>query len=177
MENLLLLPASQTKIREASYKLNKINNDFKLYEKNYKEEKEQLQNIIKGYTDKNKIDEFGVKTKEGFFKIRPVINKKITWDIDKLSNKLDKEILDEVIIKQYSINDFDGLISYLKKCGVNPKKFKQFINVEKKVDNKKIDELGQFGEIDIEDLSGCFEIQATFSHVKISELEGFDAED
>lgn len=175
MEKVLLLPLKE-KVKKAVIELEELNSNFKWEEEKYKKRKSELQDIIKGYADKHNVEEFGFNFGNTFKKIKPIINKKITWDIGKLSKKVSKEILNEVVDKKYSINDMDGLIAYLKSCGVNPKEFKKFINVEKSVNNKKIDELGQLGEIDIEQLSGCYELQANFSYVKISNLEASDAE-
>ena len=159
------------KITEAVLELHKLNSEFKDYKSNFENQKEKLQNKIKDYTDKNNLEEFGIESKLGMFKIRPVINKKIIWDIDKLSGKLDKEILNEITDKQYTINDMDGLITYLKSCGVNPRKFKEFLNIDKKINDKKVDELCQLGDITENDITGCYEVQANFSYIKISELE------
>lgn len=176
MEKLLLLPSKERKIQKAVIELEELNMQFKSEEEKYKKRKNELQDLIKGYTDKHNVEEFGFNFGNTFKKIRPVITKKITWDIRKLSEKLDKEIFNEVVKKKYTINNMDDLIRYLKSCGVDAKKFKKFIDVEKSVDNTKIDELGQLGEIDIEQLSGCYELQANFSYVKISNLEAADAE-
>lgn len=178
MEKVSLLPLSPkgNQINKAVVELNSLNKIFKSQKESYEKRKSELQDLIKGYTDKHKIEEFGFQAGTTFYKVRPVIQKKIVWYVDKLSKRLDKEILNEVVKKTYTINDFDSLVLYLKSCGVNPKTFKKFIDVKKEVDNKKIDELGELGEIDIEKLSGCYELQANFSYVKISESEDNDGE-
>mgnify|MGYP007070231528 CR=1 FL=1 len=158
----------QQKIIKTVKELDSLNKSFKEQEERYKAEKDRLQNIIKEYTDKSELEEFDFDDESSHYKVRPIINRKITWDIDKLSEKLDKGILNEVIDKEYTINDFDSLIRYLKSCGVDPKKFKKFIDVKKSVNNKKIDELSQLGDISAEDIIGCYELQANFSYVKIS---------
>lgn len=171
MEKVSQLPSSPkgNQINRAVIELNGLNKIFKSQKENYEKRKSELQDLIKSYTDKHKIEEFGFQNGDTFYKARPIIQKKIIWYVDKLSKRLDKEILNEVVRKTYTINDFDGLVKYLKSCGVDPKKFKKFIDVKKEVDNKIIDELGQLGEIDLEDLSGCYELQANFSYIKISE--------
>lgn len=176
MEKLLLLPSKEKKVQKAAIELETLNANFKSEEEKYKKRKQELQDIIKGYADKNNIEEFGFVWFDKVKKIKPIITKKITWDIKKLKKKLDPKVLNEVINKKYTINNMDELVTYLKSCGVDPKKFKKFIDVEETVNNKKIDELGQFGEIDMEQLSGCYELQANFSYVKISDLEAADAE-
>lgn len=171
MENLSLLPLSPKakQLYKAVVELNTLNNEHKLNEEHYKKRKDELQGFINGYIEKRKISGFGFQDGKSFFTAKPIINKKIIWDIDKLSKKVDKEILNEVVDKTYTINDFDGLVEYLKSCGVNPKVFKKFINVKKEVNNKKVDELGHLGEINIKKLTGCYELQANFSYIKITE--------
>lgn len=176
MEKLLLLPSKEKQIRTAVIELEKLNAKFKSEEERYKERRSELQDIIKGYADKHNIEEFGFNFGNTFKKIKPIITRKITWDVEKLKSKINPKVFNEVVKKKYTINDMDDLIPYLKSCGVDPKKFKKFIDTECIVDNKKIDELGQLGEIDMEQLSGCYELQANFSYVKISNLEASDAE-
>lgn len=49
-----------------------------------------------------------------------------------------------------------GLIEYLKSCGVNPKKFKSFLNVTKTVNQKEIDQLFLTGKLSEKDVDGCY---------------------
>lgn len=92
-----------------------------------------------------------------------VVNKvqktSVIFDIDALENNLSKEMYKEVIDKSYTITDIDGLIVYLKSCGVDPKVFKSFINVTKKVDEKKLDKLADLGLISKEQLEGCYKLK------------------
>lgn len=168
MESKFASKKQKQKIIKTVKELDSLNKTFKDQEEKYKAEKDRLQKIIKDYTDESNLEEFDFNDNLSHYKVRPVINKKINWDIDKLSKKLDKEVLNEILVKEYSINDFGNLIEYLKSCGVDPKKFKKFIDVKKTVNNKKIDELSQLGDIKEDDLSGCYELQANFSYVKIS---------
>lgn len=171
MDNLFLLSDKQKKIKMAVIELDKLNSSFKQQEEAYKHRKDELQTVIKDYADQNNLSEFGFKSKKGLIKARPILNTKITWFVDKLSEKLSKNVFSEVMSKTYTITDFDGLVSYLKSCGVDPKEFKKFIDVEQKVDDKKIDQLSKLGEITQEQLAGCYEVQATLKYIKISELE------
>lgn len=171
MDNLFLLSDKQKKIKQAVIELDKLNNSFKQQEEAYRHRKDELQAVIKDYTDQNNLSEFGFKTKNGFVKAKTVLTVKTTWFLDKLSEKLSKNVFSEIVDKTYTITDFDGLVSYLKSCGVDPKEFKKFIDVERKVNEKKIDQLGKLGEITQEDITGCYEAQAAFKCIKISELE------
>lgn len=171
MESIFVSKKQKAKISKLISDLDSLNESFKVEKELYESKKQTLQSEIKDYTDKNNWDKINVDIGNFNYQATPVINKKITWDLDKLSEKLDKEILNEITDKEYSINDFNGLVKYLKSCGVDPKKFKKFVDVKKTVNNKKIDELGQLGDIDIESLSGCYELQANFSYVKITKQE------
>lgn len=176
MEKLLLLPSKEKKIKKAVIELETLNANFKSEEEKYKKRKLELQDLIKGYTDKNNVEEFGFVWLDKVKRIKPIIQKKIIWDMDKLSKKVRKSLLNEILDKTYTINDMNGLIDFLKDYDVDPKKFKKFINVEQKVNNKKVDELNALGELTYDDLAGCYELQANLSYVKISDLEASDAE-
>lgn len=80
----------------------------------------------------------------------------IQFDAGKLEEKLDKEYCQEIISKKYEIQDITGLIEYLKSCGVNPKKFKSFLNITKVVDQKKLDQLFLTGKLSEKDVDGCY---------------------
>lgn len=80
----------------------------------------------------------------------------IQFDADKLEKKLNKEYCQEIISKKYEVQDITGLIEYLKTCGVNPKKFKSFINVTKSVDQSKLDQLFLTGKLSEKDVDGCY---------------------
>lgn len=172
MDTQLTLPIKMNKtVKNAVLELNKINKDFKLYEEQYKFKKDELQGIIKKYASDNHVEEFNVVSKGVNLKVRPIVNKKIIWDFDKLESKVDKSLLKQFVLKEYVIEDFDGLIKYLKSCGVNPKKFKEFLKVNKKVDSKALDQLYDLGEIEFEDVCECYKVEITSGYVKISELE------
>ncbi len=80
----------------------------------------------------------------------------INFDADKLEEKLGKEYCQSFISKKYEVQDMTGLIEYLKSCGVNPKKFKSYINVVKTVNQKEIDQLFLTGKLSEKDVDGCY---------------------
>lgn len=91
---------------------------------------------------------------------RLVVNKvektSIEWYADKLEKKVTKPIARKLIKKKYTIADMKGLTEYLKSCGVNPNVFRQYLNVEKTVDTKMVDQLGNIGELSVKQISGCY---------------------
>lgn len=77
---------------------------------------------------------------------------------DKLKENLDKEKYDKVVDKTVLVRDLDGLIRMLKEYGVPSKKFKDFINVRSEISVEKMDNLIEMGEIDINEIQGCFKV-------------------
>lgn len=95
----------------------------------------------------------------------------ILFDTEKIEKRIDSDICKKFINKEYEISDFEGLVSYLKTFGVNPKKFKTFLNVKKNVDNKKLDNLSKLGEISEEDLKGCYTVKENKVYIKSTRKE------
>lgn len=162
--------------QDAAYALLEETNKYNIIKKSFEERREELQNIIRKYLGDE--TSFNFEENRGRFKSNPtrllvtnVVQKKITWDIPKLKKKLSKEILNKIIDKTYTINDFEGLVKYLKKCGVDPKVFKSFIDVEENVINDKVDLLSDTGELDFEDVSGCYSIKTNVGYIRITEQE------
>lgn len=171
-KDLILLPKTKKnlKITKASLELFKINAEYKLYEEKYKQRKKELQDIIKS----SGVNEFAINNGDNNLKVNFIESTRINWDVEKLKSKLPKKIFNKIVKKEYKINDFSGLVEYLKKYGVNPKGFSKFINVECKVDNKKVDELGEIGEVNIEDLKDCYSLDKISEYVKFSEIKEMD---
>lgn len=172
---------SEQQIESLVVELNELNSNFKAAEAEYKEKKNNISSKIKDYMSIKKIDSLDFLFKAGKYKNNPmrftakhICPKKIIFNpdsIEKKLSKLSKEDLSLIVKKTYIINDIDGLIDYLKSCGVDPKQFKTFLTIEKTVDNKKIDELSNIGKITEEDITGCYTIKESESYFKISEVE------
>lgn len=101
--------------------------------------------------------------------VNKVQNTVVSFDADKLEDKLGKEYCQEFINKSYEIQDMTGLIEYLKSCGVSPKKFKSFLKVIKTVDTKKIDQLFSTAKLSEKDIEGCYttEMKSRYYTVKV----------
>ena len=67
----------------------------------------------------------------------------IEYDVEELQNHLSKEIL----------NKFTKLC---KEYGIKPKELKEFISVEKKVNQEKLAKLYEKGEVEPAELQGCY---------------------
>ena len=91
----------------------------------------------------------------------------VDFDVTKLEKALGKAISKDVIDKDYQITDFEGLIAYLKSCGVKPKEFKKFIKVNKSVNTKKLDNLEELGKITVDQLEGCYTVRKQNPYFKV----------
>ncbi|MBO7695465.1 MAG: hypothetical protein J6T10_22800 [Methanobrevibacter sp.] len=170
-----LLPRKAIKIRQASLELFKLNAEYKKYEEEYKQKRQELQNLIfkSGYED------FAIDTSNigKYIRVKSIKTNKIIWDVEKLKQKIGKKLFNKVVNKTYTITDYSGLVKYLTSCGVDPKVFSKYVCVENKVDNKKIDELGELGEILVDDLKGCYEVENVSQYIKFYEVETNQEED
>lgn len=94
-----------------------------------------------------------------FLTVSKVQKAKITWNISKLRSVLGKEVSKRVIDKRYTIVNMQGLIEYLKSCGVDSQKFKSFISTEETVNVKELDQMEQLGKVKREDLKSCYSVK------------------
>lgn len=97
--------------------------------------------------------------------------KKVTWLLDKLKQKVGKDIYSEVVNKTYTVNDMQGLIRYLKTCGIDPKKFKKFIDVAEELDETKLDTYYETGALKTKDIEGCYTVKMGEPYIRITELK------
>lgn len=143
----------------------------------YQTKKQKLSTSIKNFMYANNCGNFSFDLPKGYFEqegklvVQKRQAKKVVWNVEKMAEKFDAELLNEITTKSYRINDIDGLVRYLKKCGVNPKKFKGFIEVERSVDKKRLDYLFETGELKMADLEGCYELKESESYLKLDIVE------
>lgn len=157
--------------------LNTLNRKNKMAQDEYKYQKEFYENKIKQYLDKKNINSVSFDTSGLNYKATYVKSKKINFDAELVQKKLDKETFNEICIKEYRIIDFDGLISYLKSIGANPKEIKKYIYCDKTIDKEKVDQLGELGDLSLEDLEGCYSVSENAGYVKITVKDLADEED
>ena len=84
---------------------------------------------------------------------------------------LGKEKSKKVINKTYVINDFKGLVAYLKECGVDPKIFKTFIDVQREVDTKSLEQMYELGDVTLEEIKGSYNVDTICSYVDVKICE------
>lgn len=165
----------KTTLREV-LELHRLEEQFKAYKNTYEERKKKLTTSISNYMYSQNYKTFNFRSREfGAVKVNKIVRKTVVWNVDKLKGKLSPEVFVEVSRKQYTINDMDGLIKYLKSCGVSPKKFKKFIDVETKIDNARINHLSEIGDITPKDIQGCYTLNEANPYLRI-DVEAIEME-
>ena len=134
--------------------------------------KQEAENIMQMMKRKQR-DSFIIKVEteslcETNLRFTKVVTKKIVWNIKKLKQKLKKEIYNEVVEKAYYITDMKGLTEYLKKCGVQASEFKKYIDIQERVNERKIDNLSEIGKIEKTDIEGCYEVALGKPYLKMT---------
>lgn len=80
----------------------------------------------------------------------------VEYDVDAISENVDKEIADQFIDKSYIIVDWNSFVNFLKKHGIKGKDVKQFIFVKREVNKQALANLYDKKKISIDDLDGCY---------------------
>ena len=108
---------------------------------------------------------------ESALKVTRIQRASVDFKPDQLERVLPKEVAKKVIVKKYEINNMQSLISYLKKCNVDPQIFKSFLSVSKTVDTKEMDKLEELGKISIEQIKGCYTVKKSNPYYTVSEIK------
>ena len=95
-----------------------------------------------------------------------VQNVKVIWDVDRLKKKLGRKLFNKVTSREYQIIDMPGLVQYLKSCGVDPNKFKSYLNITVSVDESEIDRLSEIGEITKSEIDSCYKVDKAKPYFK-----------
>lgn len=155
---------AEAELKVTILKAHRLVEHHKDSEAEFKAEKEKAGQAIGNLMRKLGITEFeftpriGDKLASKNLSCKYVQSKSITYLQSKIEEKFDKEFCNEVINKQYSVNDMRGLIEMLKDYRVSPKEFKKFIIIQKTVNVARIEQLYELGEITMKDLDGCYEV-------------------
>lgn len=152
----------------------------KYYDAVRKKEQLAITNFMFTQLPKDQNNSFEIELDEGAeyytnhvkLRVTNVRTKKVTWMLDKLKQKLGKDVYKDVVHKTYTVNDMQGLIKYLKSCGVDPKKFKKFIEVTEELDETKLDTYYETGALKKEDIAGCYDVKMGDPYIRITELKG-----
>lgn len=152
---------------------------FKQVQAHFNELKSKFYSDMEGYFKDNGLDgklfiDSEINTES--LTVTRVQNTKVVFDADKLEKALGKNIAKYVVLKRYEITDMDGLIVYLKECGVDPHVFKSFIAVSKNVDTQELERLEELGKINAEQIQGCYSVtrQKPYFTVNVGKGRGDD---
>lgn len=108
------------------------------------------------------------------FVVTRIQSSRVEFNPDKLEKVLGKELSRDVIQKHYEIVDMNGLVTYLKECGIDPKVFKSFISVRKTVNTKELDRLEELGKITAEQIKGCYTVKSQSPYFTVNVGKGQD---
>lgn len=169
-------------IKDSVRKLYDAQQEKKQFDKYYEEVRKKEQLVISNFMFTSlpkgqnsfeiELDEgAGYYTNHVKLNVTRVRTKKVTWLLDKLKQKVGKDIYSEVVNKTYTVNDMQGLIRYLKTCGVDPKKFKRFIDVTEELDETKLDNYYETGALKTKDIEGCYTVKMGEPYIRITELK------
>lgn len=134
--------------------------EFDQTKKEFEEAKKQFEEIMLEYMKGKSATFESDGFTDGQLVVKKVEKTSIEWDAEKLEKRVEKSVAKQVIKKQYRITDMQGLIQYLRSCGVDPKIFKKFLLVDKTVDEKAVDRLGDTGELTVKQISGCYLVKS-----------------
>lgn len=169
-------------IKDSVRKLYDAQQEKKQFDKYYDEVRKKEQLSISNFMftnlpkDQNsfeiELDEgVGYYTNHMKLNVTRIRTKKVTWLLDKLKQRLGKDIYKDVVDKTYTVNDMYGLIKYLKKCGVDPRKFKKFIDVDETLNETKLDTYYETGALKKSDIEGCYDVKVGEPYIRLTELK------
>lgn len=167
---------SENDFTEAVLLLHEKTQRFKDVEARFKQIKAECTDIIGRYFSENDIEKSVTVDSDDVIsstiKVSKVERSSVSFNADRVEKALGKNLASKVVNKRYEINDVHGLIAYLKTCGVDPKIFKSFLNVTKTVNVKELERLSELGEVDEDDLDGCFTVTRSDPYYKIKAGKG-----
>lgn len=169
-------------IKDSVRKLYDAQQEKKQFDKYYDEVRKKEQLSISNFMftnlpkDKNsfeiELDEgVGYYTNHMKLNVTRIRTKRVTWLLDKLKQKLEKDIYKDVVDKTYTINDIQGLIKYLKSCGVDAKKFKKFIDVNETLNETKLNTYYETGALKKSNIEGCYDVKMGEPYIRLTELK------
>ena len=163
---------TQREYGEIVYNFLKRQEQFKEDQESFDVVKKQFYSFMEEYFEANKISDKTWFPTDNLVDSNLVVTKVqksvVDFDVQKLEEAIGKENAKVVIVKEYQISDFEGLVAYLKSCGVNPKVFKKFITTKKSIDTKKLDNLEELGRVSIEQLKGCYTVKKQNPYFKVT---------
>lgn len=126
----------------------------KKIEKEAEELKEELISELKKKSDKK----YSVLSDANVVSFRLITRNNILYDIDKLKKKLTKKQRKQLITKNVKVVDYEGFAEVMKKHGVRFEEIRDYVKTEEKVSTERLKNMFDAGEIDLQEISDCYEI-------------------
>lgn len=82
-----------------------------------------------------------------------------------IERKLGRTVARRIVKRTYTVNDWDGLVSWAKSLGASPAEFLRFFDVSRAVDQKELDRAYEFGTVTMDDLDGCYTVSESAPYV------------
>lgn len=146
---------------------------FKEVEARFKQIKVECTQIIDAYFKENDLGKSIIVSCDDSpfrgIRVSKVERTSVNFDPNKIERALTKDVASKVIVKRYEVADINGLVAYLKTCGVDPKLFKSFLHITKYVNVEELERLNELGEIDESALDGCFSVTRFDPYYKLKE--------
>lgn len=169
-------------IKDSVRKLYDAQQEKKQFDKYYDEVRKKEQLSISNFMFTNlpkDQNSFEIELDEGVghytnhmkLNVTRIRTKRVTWLLDKLKQKLGKDTYKDVVDKTYTVNDMQGLIRYLKTCGVDPRKFKKFIDVDETLNETKLNTYYETGALKKSDIEGCYDVKVGEPYIRLTELK------
>lgn len=164
----------EEKMKTAVYKFAERKAEVDSIEKEFAKTKKRFYEEMECYYEQGLFDNKGVTLTNDSIngleitKATRIVTSKINFDVDGVEEMLGANLSKSVVEKSYSISDFKGLINYLRKCNVDPKEFKKYLNTTKTVNEKILNKLFETGVISLDDLKGCYTIEEKPPYYRVS---------
>lgn len=175
---------SASDVEEAVVRYNELQQKKKNIDQKFNDAKKKFYSIMDNAFDSglfgddvssvefNKVYNYGEPDEKTFsFKATRVIPTVIEWNVSKLKQKLSKDILSKVVKRNRELVDLQGLVNYFKDLGGDPKVFWSFFETTEVVDQKVLDQLEEVGDIEAEDVAGCFEVKVKSQSYRVTSKE------
>lgn len=167
---------NHSQIKGSVGRLFKVRNEKKVLHEVEEEEKRNISN----YMYCNGLKEMEVLLDDDeqlcvdpiLVKVKKLVSTTVVFDTDKLKERLGKEIYNDIVDTEYQVTDIEGLIEYLKECGVSPKKFKKHIKRKDTLNKERFDKYYEFGDIKMEDVKGCYSVKKSSPSIRVTEVKG-----
>lgn len=141
---------------------------------NNKDDIEKLEKVNKGiattileYLDDLKTKSYSFITgdsegdKNAKYTFTKAERNKVSYDIAKVKEAIDKKTFNKIVDREF-IADYSKLVDLAKKYKISKEEIMECITVNESIDNKKVNELFNVGEIDINKLKGTFTIDTNY---------------